>query len=160
MDRPDFAQPAWDGGPLSGKTVLLHAEQGMGDTIQFIRFARLVQRRGGRVVVACQKPLVGLLSGCPGIDALVAQGDPLPGFDVHAALMGLPGLFGTSLADIPAEVPYLAAETARVSRWRGELGQISEFKVGIVWQGNPHHSLDRLRRSGWPSSPRSRGFRV
>ncbi len=145
MELPDFARPPWDGGPLSGKTVLLHAEQGLGDTIQFIRYAPLVQRRGGRVVVACQRPLLALLAGCAGIDAVVPQEDRLPDFDVHAAIMGLPHLFGTTLADIPADIPYLAAQTARVSRWRGELDPIPEFKVGLVWQGNPYHTLDQHR---------------
>ncbi|HKM52890.1 MAG TPA: tetratricopeptide repeat protein [Isosphaeraceae bacterium] len=145
MDRPVFAQPPWDGQALAGKTILLHAEQGLGDTIQFIRFAPLVQRRGGRVLVVCQRPLAQLLSGCAGIDELVAEGDPLPRFDVHAALMGLPRIFGTTLADVPAVVPYLDADAAWVAHWRRELGPIPEFKVGIVWQGNPQYSLDRLR---------------
>jgi hypothetical protein len=116
-----FPRPEWDGSPLNGRTILLHAEQGLGDTLQFIRYAPLVLARGGRVLVACQRPLLRLLESCPGIDRIVAQGDPIPAFDVHAPLPSLPRLFGTTLATVPANVPYLAADPDLVERWRREL---------------------------------------
>ena len=88
--RRHFDRPRWDGSPQEGRTALLWAEQGMGDTIHFVRYAALVRSRGGRVVVECQAPLVPLLSHCPNIDQVVAQGSPLPPFDTHAPLLTLP----------------------------------------------------------------------
>jgi len=140
-DRPTFAQPAWDGSPLAGRTILLYSEQGLGDTIQFIRFAPLLRQSGGRVIVRCQRPLIRLLSACAGIDELIAEDDPLPGFDVHFPLMSLAMIFKT----IPADISYLRAEFDLVEQWRRELGSIREFKIGIAWQGNPKYSLDPLR---------------
>src|SRR5208282_2184815 len=90
MTMPPYAQPRWDGGDLAGKTVLLYAEQGLGDTLQFIRYAPLVQERGATVVVACPAPLVRLLARCPGIDQILAEGSPLPPCDVQAPLLSLP----------------------------------------------------------------------
>lgn len=133
----DFTQPVWDGSDLAGRTILLHAEQGLGDVIQFVRYAPMVKARGGRVVVQCGQSLVRLVQTCPGVDQVVPAGGDLPAFDTHAALMSLPRIFGTSLDTIPAEVPYFRAETAAV-----EGGM---FKVGIAWQGNPRNKRDRLR---------------
>jgi FkbM family methyltransferase len=142
---PSYPQPPWDGSPLAGRTILLYTEQGLGDTIQFIRYAPLVQQRGGRVIVACQKPLARLLARCPGIDQLVTKGEALPPFEVHAPLLSLPRLFGTTLASIPAEVPYLRADEALVAQWCRELAPIRAFKVGIAWQGSLKHRGDRHR---------------
>jgi tetratricopeptide (TPR) repeat protein len=142
--RP-FPRPRWDGGPLEGKTILLHAEQGLGDTFQFIRYAPLVKRRGGTVVVACQRPLMRLLEGCPGIDRLAAQGDPLPPFDVHAPLLSLPLLFGTDLKSIPADAPYLRADPALVEQWRAKLAALPGFRVGVAWKGSDKHKRDHAR---------------
>jgi tetratricopeptide (TPR) repeat protein len=146
VDR-GFTQPRWDGGPLEGRTILLTAEQGMGDTLQFIRYVPLVKQRGGHVVVECQPPLVALLTGLPGIDRLVAQKSPLPPFDVHAPLLSLPLLFGTELATVPAEVPYLRADHRLVEHWRDELARVAGagIRVGIAWQGNPRSADDRRR---------------
>jgi tetratricopeptide (TPR) repeat protein len=140
-DRPAFTQPSWDGSPLGGRTILLYTEQGLGDSVQFIRFARVAQESGGRVLVRCQRPLIRLLSTCAGIDVLLAEDDPLPRYDVHFPLMSLPTVFKT----IPAAVPYLKAEAELVEVWRRKLGSIREFKVGIAWQGNPKYGLDPLR---------------
>lgn len=140
-----FQQPLWDGSPLEGKTVLLLAEQGLGDTLQFIRYAPLVRDRDGRVVVACQRPLVTLLSRCEGVEQVVAQGDPLPPFDVHAALLSLPRIVGTTLDSIPADVPYIKSDPLMVAHWREELGGVRDFKIGIAWQGSPAHCGDRWR---------------
>ncbi len=136
-------QPAWDGAPLAGRTILLHAEQGFGDTIQFARYVPLVNQRGGTVILECQPELARLLTTLPGVDRVVARGDPLPPFDVQAPLLSLPGLFGTTADMIPARVPYVTPEPELVARWQHELG--GGFRVGIVWQGNPRHRRDRFR---------------
>src|SRR5439155_18151332 len=95
---PPYRQPLWDGSALDGRTILLHAEQGLGDTLQFIRYAPLVKERGGWVVVACQKALLRLLARTPGVDQLVSYNEPFPPFDVYAPLLSLPRIFGTTLA--------------------------------------------------------------
>ncbi|HZU38671.1 MAG TPA: tetratricopeptide repeat protein, partial [Gemmataceae bacterium] len=154
-----FAQPRWDGGPLEGKRVLLYMEQGLGDMLQFIRYARLLHERGGRVLVECPAFLAPLLATCPGVDQTVAEGATLPDFDVQAPLLSLPGLCGTTLETVPAEVPYLFPPEERVMHWRERIAEYvskngdrhletrsqSPFLVGIVWQGNPHHRWDHHR---------------
>jgi Flp pilus assembly protein TadD len=142
--RP-FPQPAWDGSPLEGRTILLYMEQGLGDMIQFIRYARLVKQRGGKVVVECPDILMQLFASVAGVDQLVAEKSELPPFDVQAPLMSVPHLLGTRLETVPAEVPYLSAPAELVERWRDRLAGDATFKVGIVWQGNPHHKWDRHR---------------
>jgi Flp pilus assembly protein TadD len=142
--RP-FRQPRWDGSPLEGRTILLWCEQGLGDTIQFVRYAALVNARGGTVVLECPARMVPLLSTCAGVDRLVAEGEALPSFDVQAPLLSLPGLLGTTLVTVPAEVPYLHAEPQRVERWRKRLEEVQGYRVGVVWQGNPKFQWDRWR---------------
>ncbi|HVW36396.1 MAG TPA: hypothetical protein VHB99_03790, partial [Pirellulales bacterium] len=138
-------RPLWDGSSLEGRTVLLDAEQGLGDTLQFIRYAPLVQQRGGRVLAVCQKPLMQILSSCPGIDRLVAQGEPVPDFDVYTPLLSLPKIFGTTLQTIPAQIPYLHADRYLVEQWGRELASIKAFKVGIAWKGSPKNRMDQQR---------------
>jgi ADP-heptose:LPS heptosyltransferase len=142
---PGFRQPLWDGFPLQGRTILVYTEQGLGDALQFIRYAALVKGRGGQVLVACPASLVPLLASCPGIDRLIPQNGPLPHFDTHAPLLSLPGIFGTSLATVPANVPYLFADDVLIDHWRQELNQTSTFKIGIAWQGSPSYRRDRFR---------------
>jgi tetratricopeptide (TPR) repeat protein len=142
--RP-FRQPRWDGAPLAGRTILLHAEQGLGDTLQFVRYAAAVKARGGTVVLAGPRALLPLLASAPGVDRLVDDTGALPETDVHAPLLSLPLLLGTTLATVPGEVPYLGADAARVGRWRERLRGLAGRKVGIVWQGNPGHQWDRHR---------------
>src|SRR5581483_7799409 len=113
-----FTAPRWDGGSLAGRTILLHTEQGLGDTIQFLRYAPLVQARGGTVLLECPPILLSLAQTCPGIDRWVAAGEPLPAFDVQASLLSLPGILQTTAHSIPAAVPYLTADPARVEHWR------------------------------------------
>jgi tetratricopeptide (TPR) repeat protein len=143
--RHSFRQPLWDGSALEGRTILLHAEQGLGDTVHFIRYASLVKQRGGNTIVACQPPLVRLLAGVAGIDKLVAQGTALPAFDVQAPLLSLPGIFQTTSANVPNTVPYLKAAPGLVQKWRQEIAPLGGFKVGIAWQGNPTYRYDRQR---------------
>jgi tetratricopeptide (TPR) repeat protein len=140
-----FSQPLWDGRRLGGKTILLHAEQGLGDTLQFIRYAPLVKQPEATVVVECQQPLQKLLAGCPGIDRLVGRGDSLPAFDVHAPLLSLPEIFQTSLENVPADIPYLSAAAPLVQRWRERVSKLAGLKIGICWQGSPVHRSDRYR---------------
>jgi Flp pilus assembly protein TadD len=141
--RP-LRQPRWDGAPLQGRSILLHAEQGLGDTLQFVRYAPRVKARGGTVLLAAPRPLLALLSSVAGIDRLVDDAGPLPETDVHAPLLSLPLLFGTTLETIPANVPYLAAAD-RIERWRQRLGSLPGRKVGVAWQGNPRHPWDGHR---------------
>jgi tetratricopeptide (TPR) repeat protein len=140
-----FQQPDWNGAPVRDKTILLYAEQGLGDSLQFVRYAPLVRRRVGRVVLECQRELLPLLEGAAGIDQVIARGDPLPSFDVQAPLLSLPGLLGTRLDTIPANVPYLQADTEFLQKWGQELGPRQHFTIGIAWQGNPKHRADRQR---------------
>ena len=140
--RP-FRQPLWDGSPLAGRTILLHAEQGLGDILQFIRYATLVKPSDGKVLVACPRSLDPLLATCSGVDELVGMGPDFPPFDVHAPLMSLPGLLKTTLSTIPCEVPYLSADPDLVRHWRQELGEVPGFKVGIAWQGSRTYRGDR-----------------
>lgn len=142
--RP-FRRPFWDGSPLTGKSILLHAEQGLGDTLQFIRYAALVKKQAETVVVACQAPLIPLLSRCTAIDRLVPQAADYPECDTHAPLLNLPSLFGTTLDTIPRDIPYLSADEALVDHWRQELAGLHGVRVGIAWQGRPKHPLDRQR---------------
>src|SRR5262249_42198845 len=136
LPRSHEDKPRWDGSPLQGKTILVYAEQGLGDTIQFIRYAPLVQQPGGHVLFECQPALRGLLVGVAGVDRLLVQRDALPPFDVQAALLSLPGLLGARLDTIPAEIPYLHVDSRRVVHWRKELEPLGGFQVGIVWQGS------------------------
>jgi tetratricopeptide (TPR) repeat protein len=143
--RRQFSEPTWDGRDVRGKTILLYAEQGLGDTIQFVRYARLVQQRGARVLLECQKELVPLLTACPGVDCLSADHANLSFFDMRAPLLSLPRIFQTTLASIPAEIPYLFAEPRLVDQWKENLNPVHGMRIGIAWQGNPEYRDDRER---------------
>lgn len=132
-----FSQPQWSGEDLTGKTILLHAEQGIGDTILSCRYAPLVAERGGRVLFELSGPVHRLLSTMPGKHELVRAGEPLPPFDFHCSLMSLPRIFGTTPETVPNPGSYLAAEPQLVEQWRHKLGP-DGFKIGITWQGNPN----------------------
>jgi hypothetical protein len=140
-----YQRPYWDGGPLEGKTLLLHAEQGLGDTIQFIRYAAVARERGARVVLGCPKPLLRILRSCRFLDRLVEEITPALDFDVYCPLMSLPGVLKTTLESVPAEVPYLFASQELVQKWRERLGSLEGFKIGIGWQGSPTYVGDRWR---------------
>jgi len=142
--RCPSARPAWDGSSAGGRTILTWAEQGLGDTIQFVRFAPLLRERGFRVLVHTPVPLLGLFRSLRGVDGLVVEGEPLPPHDVQCPLMSLPYRLGTS-ATIPFGVPYIAADPASVEKFRPRLAEVPGLKVGLYWQGNPHHPWDRHR---------------
>lgn len=149
VDTPDrYAPPRWEGEPLEGRTILLVCEQGLGDTLQFVRYAPLVAKRGGRVLLECQIPsLKPLLSRVPGVAAVFSRGEELPRFDCQARLLSLPHLFGTTLDNMPDCFPYLAAEPRRAELWRRKLAAGAPFKVGLVWRGGP---LPRNRACPFP----------
>jgi tetratricopeptide (TPR) repeat protein len=141
--RRRFDEPAWDGSPASGKTLLIHAEQGLGDTLQFCRYAPLAAGRGLRVILEVQNPLLRLLRGLPGIEAIIARGDKLPPFDMHAHMLSLPHLFGTVMATVPASIPYLSADPAAVAAMQARLAGIPKpgLRVGLVWAGNSYRNV-------------------
>ncbi len=135
-DRRPRAAPLWLGRePLAGKTLLLHAEQGYGDTLQFCRYARLACERGARVVLEVHPALKGVLSRLEGVSQVIARGEPTSDVDFQCPLMSLPLAFGTRLETIPSGERYLAAEPQRVERWRARLGERRGFRVGLVWSG-------------------------
>lgn len=142
-----LAEPLWRGEPIAGRTILLHEEQGRGDTIQFARYAPLVAARGARVVLEVGADLVRLMRSLPGVARVMARGEPLPAFDVQCPLLSLPLAFGSGLDTVPATVPYLSAEPALRAVWRARLAG-SGPAVGIVWAGNPAFSGDARRSPG------------
>jgi tetratricopeptide (TPR) repeat protein len=144
-EEPGIEQPCWTGDALAGRTILLHSEQGLGDTLQYIRYAELVKQRGGRVIAACPAPLTRLVKSCAGVDRVLAPGDLFDHYDVQAPLVSLPRIFGTTLATVPARVPYLSPDAGLVEMWKDELDAEGAFKVGIAWQGNPTFKQDRFR---------------
>ena len=139
-----YSVPEWDGSPLDGRSIFVHAEQGLGDSIQFVRYAKLLKARGaGRVIVECSPTTTALLAGVDGVDELIVPGMPLPPFDVHAYLMSLPLLLGTTLDNIPAEVPYLTAPSRPVAQFVRNTGE--GMRVGLAWAGNALHQRDLMR---------------
>jgi len=131
--------------PVEGKTILLYHEQGLGDTLQFIRYAQPLSQAGARVVVQVQAPLVPLLRGVTGAERVISSTDQLPSFDLHCPLMSLPLAFGTTLETIPARTPYVSAPAERIAAWKERLGEATTPRVGIAWSGNPKHGNDRNR---------------
>jgi len=141
-----FREPIWLGeSPLRDKTVLIHAEQGLGDVLYAVRYVSGLARQGARVVLLVQAALKPLLTGLEGAMLVVARGEPLPPFDCHCPVMSLPYAMKTELATIPAEVPYLDAPADRLSHWRERLPQRRGLRVGVVWCGNPAFKEDRRR---------------
>ena len=132
-----FPQPCWQGEDLAGRTILLHAEQGLGDTLQFIRFAAPIAALGARVVVEAPASLTRLLETAPGVTGVHPAGERLPAFDFHLPLMSAPHRLGVTLETLPAETPYLRAPADRAEAWRERLSNWPGVKVGLVWTGNP-----------------------
>jgi len=128
-----FTQPRWDGAPYPDKTLLIHAEQGFGDCIQFGRYLPLAARLGGRLIVEMRPPLMGPIGRLDGVAEVVAWGAPLPPFDLQLPLPSLAHLFHGQ----PTAEPYLAADPARIDLWRGRVAAAGRRKVGLIWSGNP-----------------------
>lgn len=151
-----YTQSLWDGtDSLQGKTILLHAEQGLGDTLQFCRYAGLVKKRGATVVLEVQPQLVNLLGTLNGVDVLIARGHSLPKFDYHCPLLSLPKAFATELTSIPATSAYIASDTKKSRLWRNKLGGSRHAKtrlgaqtkprIGLAWAGSMTHLNDHNR---------------
>jgi len=151
---PDLPGPEWQGEALTGRTLLLYAEFGIGDALQFVRYLPMVAERlkessgnssaGGSIVLQVQPVIASLLRSMPGV-TVVPRGEALPPFDVHLPLMDLPRIFRTTLDSIPADIPYLRGDPVTLARWRYALDKTSLLKVGVVWAGNPLHKSDRFR---------------
>ncbi len=131
--------------PLSGKTILLHAEQGLGDTIQFARYAPLVAAQGAKVVLEVPPELKSLLSRLDGVTAVVARGEAPPPFDVHCPLGSLPLARKTELPVVPAQIPYLSADQAHLQKWSARIEKLPRPRIALAWAGNPAHDNDRNR---------------
>jgi tetratricopeptide (TPR) repeat protein len=148
VDRK-FTQARWFGDePIAGKTILLHSDEGLGDTIQYCRYAPMVAALGARVILEVEAPLHPLLTGLEGVSLCLPKknGVALPDFDLHCPLSGLPMAFGTRLETIPAARSYLPPlPESRVSEWRERVGPHDRLRVGLVWSGNPRHGNDRNR---------------
>lgn len=140
-----LTSPMWNGQPLRGRTILLHCEQGLGDSIQFVRYARLLKDKDAKVLLSCPPSLAPLFRDVDGIEKIVPAGHIPPGHDFHAPLMSLPGLFRTTLDSIPAGVPYLRSDPARARIWQDRLHGYSGFRVGIAWRGNRTYQNDHNR---------------
>ncbi len=153
--------PRWFGEPLAGRSILVCGEQGIGDTLQFVRFALELKRRGGHVVLACPEPLVGIVARCPAVDQVLNSVVPLPDCPVYTPLMSLPAILRTTLESLPADVPYLSAVPSTIERWRPIVeqcvakggdreddhssGSPRTLRIGIAWQGNPRNRVHRWR---------------
>ncbi len=142
-----FAQPQWRGEAAEGRTLLIHAEQGFGDTVQFCRYAPLAANRGLRVILEVQEPLVRLLRCLPGVDRVVGQGEALPPFDLHCPVLSLPLALAATTESIPSAAPYLHADAAQAAAWRTRLAAMGDqgLRIGLAWAGNPDLPTDRRR---------------
>jgi hypothetical protein len=148
-NKRNFAHPQWTGREdIAGKTILLHAEQGFGDTIQFCRYVPRVVARARGVILEVQKPLHELMSALPSTAQIVSRGEPLPDFDIHCPLLSLPLAFGTRLESIPSTTPYLQAPTHALQHWEKSLGPPDRLRIGICWAGNANFRGDLNRSIG------------
>jgi tetratricopeptide (TPR) repeat protein len=144
--RQNFGRPLWLGEtPIAGKTLLLHAEQGLGDTLQFVRYVPRLAAGGAKIILEVHPELKALLSRLPGVAAVIAFGEARPPFDLHCPLGSLPLALKTEPASVPADIPYLAADPARIERWQPRLDALGRPRVAIVWAGNAAHANDRNR---------------
>jgi hypothetical protein len=145
-NRRDYPQPQWRGeSDPNGKTILIFSEQGLGDSIQFCRYATMLAEAGANVLVEVQPSLKALLSRLSGIKQVFARGETLPAFDLQCPIMSLPLAFSTTLETVPANVPYLTASPAKSTEWQARLGPKSKPRIGIAWSGSPTQKNDRNR---------------
>ena len=143
--RP-FLNPLWLGQePLAGRSIFLHAEQGLGDTLHFIRYVTLVVEQGARVVFEVQPLLKVLASEIKGVASVITRGESIPACDFHCPLLSLPLAFGSELDTVPRQVPYLRAPSGHMSRWKGRFPKSDVIRVGLAWSGNPRNPLDAIR---------------
>jgi tetratricopeptide (TPR) repeat protein len=139
-------KPLWSGKePLEGKTILLTSEQGLGDTLQFSRYARMVKQLGAKVILVVQPTLVAFLTHLEGVDQIITTGDSVPALDYHCPLLSLPLAFDTQLTTIPLPSAGLKADTEKVAAWQKKLGPKVGPRVGVVWSGSPAHENDHNR---------------
>jgi Flp pilus assembly protein TadD len=142
----NFPEPLWLGAEsIAGKRLLLYSEQGLGDTVQFCRYATLCAEQGATVILEVQAPLAGVLTSLAGVSQLIATGSPLPAFDYQCPLMSLPLAFNTTADTIPAHRKYLSSDGAKVALWSNRLGMRSRPRIGLVWSGNPNNAIDERR---------------
>ena len=154
-----YEQPLWRGSDIKGRTILIHAEQGMGDTIQFIRYIPLVAQRGAKVIVEAQKELDRLFCGLEGVHDFIPRGNSLPMFDVHCPLLSLPLVFGTVLGTIPGKTPYITVDQALLEQWQHRIGAgHGRVRVGLAWSGNPRHEADKKRSASLDAFSRFAGL--
>lgn len=140
-----FSQPQWRGESAIGRTLLIHAEQGFGDTLQFCRYAPLAAKRGLRVIIQVQKPLVRLLESLADIDQIVPQDADLPAFDLHCPLLSMPLALDTTVATIPGDGPYLHADAGQAAMWHARLADADAGpRIGLVWAGNSYRQAPAL----------------
>ena len=140
----DFAKPEWQGEDGEGRTILIHAEQGLGDTLQFCRYAPFVKERGFHVLMEVPLPLKRIIQSLDGVDKVVTKGDALPHFDLHCPMMHLPLAFHTTARSIPGKLPYLKPNPVDLTKWRDRVTGLANdaFKVGLVWAGNSRVHLN------------------
>jgi len=131
-----FAQPQWNGSNIHGRSLLIHNEGGMGDAIQFVRYVPLLEKYGAELILECPQELIRLFSQIPGIEQIIARGTSLPGFDFHVPSITIPGIVGTTLQTVPADVPYLHAPQPCIEFFRNRIPWGGSLKVGLVWAGN------------------------
>ncbi len=144
--RLNSPAPLWLGdAPLAGKTILLHHEQGYGDTLQFVRYAPRLAERGAQVILRLPPALHRLLESLGGVARIIAESEPLPPHDFHCPMMSLPLAFGTTLQTIPADIPYLRADPARVAAWSARLGPKTRLRIGLAWAGRPYPPINHAR---------------
>ncbi len=146
----EYGKPRWNGEVVEGKTMLVWAEQGLGDTLQFARYLRMVKGRGAKTLFECPRLLAKLLTEARtcemlGVDELVPQGEALPPFDFHIPLASLPRILQTKLDTIPANIPYLFPNAGLVGEWGDKLRSVEGFRVGINWRGRGGQGSHRKR---------------
>lgn len=140
-----YPQAEWQGEDLTGKTLLLHPEQGLGDVVHFGRFVPILERKGARVILEAPAALKALMQTLPGRPVVVASGEAPPPFDLHAPLMSVAHRLGTTLETIPADVPYLVADEAKRTNWRTKVAPLDGKRVGVCWSGHSIHRNDHAR---------------
>jgi tetratricopeptide (TPR) repeat protein len=146
LSTRNFSQPLWLGAAaIDGKTILLHSEQGFGDTIQFCRYVPLLAARGARVILEVPRSLQELMTNLAGATQVISKGDSLPDFDVQCPFLSLPLAFATRLETIPSATPYLRAPVQALKNWQARLGPKARPRIGLAWSGRPTHKNDQNR---------------